>query len=314
MNKEQLKNTWCYEVYDIIRKGIKKTKYRILPVKTVISKEFYKTFGHPLNWENPCDLNEKINWLKLYSDTSLWTELSDKYKVREYIKEKGLSHILVKLYGCWNNAEDIDFDKLPQSFVLKTNNGSGDVIVVKDKSEINMDKIRKELNIALKQKFGYSHGEPHYLMIKPCIIAEQYLEQSSDSYTTSIVDYKIWCFNGKPNFIWTCYSRSKDGVLVETRDLDWNYHPEKSVFTHHYKDGKGIVPKPKCLSQMIDIAAKLSYGFPQVRVDLYEIEGRVYFGEMTFTSNGGFNNFYTAEFLNELGSLIKLPKPYDRKR
>jgi len=166
--------------------------------------------------------------------------------------------------------------------------------------------VEKKLRRAYKAKFGQQKGEPHYFNIKPCIIAEKFLEQKNDPWTTSLVDYKIWCFDGKPAYIWACYSRSKHAVYVETRDLEWNYFPDKSVFTDHYRDGKGAVPRPKCLEKMIDVAARLSEGFPQVRVDLYEIDGKIYFGEMTFTSNGGYNDFYTQDFLNELGDLVKL--------
>jgi len=160
---------------------------------------------------------------------------------------------------------------------------------------------------ALKRKFGYQLGEPHYLKIEPKIIAEQFLQQTDCQFSTSLIDYKIWCFDGKPAYIWACYSRSKESVYVEVRNLDWEYLPEKSIFTHYYKDGKGILPKPKNLDKMIETASVLSNGFPQVRVDLYETNGKIYFGEMTFTSNAGYNYFYTQDFLNELGDKIILP-------
>lgn len=306
INKEALKKTEFYRWYDSFRDLLRSFYYRIMPCKYIISNRFRLIFGRDLNWENPIDLNEKINWLKLYSDTQIWTELSDKYKVRDYIKSKGLEDILVPLYAKWDTPEDVDFSILPDSFVIKANHGSGDAIIVKDKTMVDEVEVKKAMGKAISQKFGYREGEPHYLKIKPCIIAEKLLEQNNDAWTTSIVDYKIWCFSGKPAYIWACYSRSKEGVYVETHDLNWGYHPEKSVFTHHYKDGKGIVPKPKCLKKMIDVATILSSGFPQVRVDLYEIDGKVYFGELTFTSNGGYNDFYTQDFLNELGELVIL--------
>lgn len=308
MIKQALKETIVYTWYDYIRTKVRNTYYLLTPTKVVINKEYRKVFGKEMNWDKPRDLNEKINWLKLYSDTSQWTLLADKYAVREYVKSKGFEDILVPLYGKWNTPPCIELitNNLPESFVLKTNHGSNDTIIVQDKSKIDAKLIQKKLKRAYKAKFGYQKGEPHYLSIKPCIIAEKYLEQRNDPWTTSLVDYKIWCFNGKPAYIWACYSRSKEAVYVETRDLDWNYHPEKSVFTSHYRDGKGTVPRPKCLERMIEVSSKLSEGFPQVRVDLYEIDGKIYFGEMTFTSNGGYNDFYTQDFLNELGDLIKL--------
>lgn len=306
MIKERIKTTVCYEWYDVIRERCITIYYSLLPRKYVISKRYKKTFGKELDWINPHDLNEKINWLKLNTETDKWTELSDKYRVRDYVKDKGLKDILVPLYGMWIKPDDIDFDTLPKSFVLKTNHGSGDIIIVNDKSKIDPAQIRRRLNKELKRRFGLKEGEPHYLNIKPCVIAEKLLKQTNDSWTSSIVDYKFWCINGEPMYIFVCYNRSKEGAFVETHDINWGYHPEKSVFTQHYKDGKGIVPKPKCLDEMVDIARILAQGFPQVRIDLYEIEGKVYFGEMTFTSMGGFMEYFTQDFLNELGELIKI--------
>lgn len=270
-------------------------------------KIFKKRMGKCLNFRTPKDLNEKINWLKFNGDTRMWSRLADKYRVREYIEEKGLSSILIPLYKMWENADKINFDELPDSFILKTNHGSGEILVVKDKKNADLKSIKKQFAEYLSTPFGRATAEPHYLKIKPCVIAEKYLDASNLGFTTSLVDYKIWCFDGKPYYIWACYSRTKEKVYVETYDLNWNYHPEKSVFTDHYRDGKGIVPKPKKLDEMLKIASILSEGFPEVRVDLYEHEGKVYFGEMTFTSNGGYQDFYTQEFLDELGSYVKLP-------
>lgn len=306
MNKETIKNSFVYEWYDTIRTAIRTTYYRLLPVKKVISKQYKRKLGREMNWGHPVDLNEKINWLKLNSDTTKWTELSDKYLVREYVKEKGFEDILVPLYGKWDKAEDIEFHCLPDSFVMKTNHGSGDVVIVKNKSSINEKSIKKSFKKALWQRFGYVEGEPHYLGINPCIIAEKYLEQNHDNWTSSIVDYKIWCFDGKPECIRVYYNRTKTSVNVETRDLNWGYHPETQIFTNHFKDGHGIVPKPKCLNRMLQIASILSEGFPQVRVDLYVINDHPYFGELTFTSNGGYMNNLTQDYLTRLGSLVNI--------
>ena len=143
--------------------------------------------------------------------------------------------------------------------------------------------------------------------MKPCVIAEELLDPLKQPIETdTLIDYKIWCFNGKPRYIWACYNRHKDSVEVATYDLIWNRHDEKSIFTSHYKRANLNLPKPKSLKEMLEMASKLSEGIPQVRVDLYEIDGKPYFGEMTFTSAGGFNNFYTQEFLNELGSYVDL--------
>lgn len=259
-----------------------------------------------INWEHPVDLNEKINWLKFNTDTTKWSELADKYAVRKFIEEKGFGQYLVPLLGVWNNADQIDFSKLPESFVLKTNNGAGTVMVVGDKTKINEHEVREQLNKWLKKQFGLNQAEPHYLKIKPLIIAEAVLREKNP-FSSSLIDYKIWCFDGKAFGTWACYNRYRFVADTEWHDLEWNYRPEWSVFTEHYKDGHGRVPKPKNYESMISFAEELSKGFPQVRVDLYNIDGQIYFGEMTFTSAGGHNNFYSEQVLLEMGKLTKIP-------
>lgn len=280
--------------------------YSISP-KLLTSLQYIYHFHKPLNWFNPKDLNEKINWLKYNSDTSLWTLCADKYKVRDYIHEKGLDETLVKLYGKWDKAEDVDWGLLPNSFVLKTNNGSGDILVCKDKSKLNIPEIVKKYSALLTKSFSDTNGEPHYALMKPCLIAEELLDCTKQVIDTdTLIDYKIWCFNGKPHCIWACYNRHQGSVEVATYDLNWVRHDEYSIFTAHYKRALFDLPKPKSLDKMLSIAAKLSCNIPQVRVDLYEVDNRPYFGEMTFTSAGGFMNFYTQKFLREMGDLVDL--------
>ncbi len=259
-----------------------------------------------INWESPRDLNEKINWLKFNTDTQKWSELADKITVREFIKEKGFERYLVPLLGVWENANQIVFSKLPKSFVLKTNNGAGTVMVVEDKSKVNEKEVRAQINKWMKIKFGLKQAEPHYLRIKPLVLAEAVLKEKNP-ISSSLIDYKIWCFDGKAFATWVCYNRHRFVADTEWHDLDWNYRPEWSIFTDHYKDGHGRVQKPKNYEDMIYFAEQISKDFPQVRVDLYNIEGQIYFGEMTFTSAGGHMNFYSDEVLLEMGQLTKLP-------
>lgn len=279
----------------------------VISPQLLASVLYWHAFGRKLNWKNPKDINEKINWLKFYSDTTLWTRLADKYAVRDYIKECGYEGNLVKLYGKWDNANDIDWDSLPDQFVMKVNNGSGDIFVCKDKSKIDKEKVASRFDGLLRKKFGNYNGEPHYKGMKPCVIAEELLDSSKQPIKTdTLIDYKIWCFDGVPKYVWACYNRHEGSVEVATYDLNWNRHDEKSVFTCHYKKAQKDLPRPKSLDLMLQMASRLSEGIPQVRVDLYEVDGKPYFGEMTFTSAGGFNNFYTQEFLNELGDYIDL--------
>lgn len=290
---------------NLIRSFIKDLFYSCLTRKQIINYVYKKTTGKKMNWKHPVDFNEKINWLKLYSDTSLWTLCADKYKVREYIEHKGYKNLLVPLLGKWDSAEEIDFDKLPNEFVLKTNHGSGDVIVVENKSEINFDEVRKVLNKNLKTPYGKYQGESHYLDIPPCIIAEPLLEQKS-SASSSIIDYKIICFDGKP-YCTLCFFNRKDGHYdFELHDLNWQSHPECLVFNDHSRDGKGVILKPLSYDLMLKAASDLSKGFPQVRVDFYEIDGKPLLSELTFTTTGGCIRYFTDEYLKELGDQIIL--------
>ena len=144
-------------------------------------KKLYKeSIGRPLKLSNPRDINQKILWLSFFTDTTLWTILADKYAVRKYVVEHADEDILVPLLGKWNKVEDIDFDRLPDKFVIKPNNGCYDTIIVKDKKKANFDEIRQRLNLSLKKRFGFEKAEPHYLRIKPCIIAEQLLETNEE--------------------------------------------------------------------------------------------------------------------------------------
>lgn len=286
--------------------GVTKYVGRHNPELLVKIRYFFR-FKKPLNLTNPQTLNEKILYLSLRTDTSLWTRLADKYEVREYVKQCNLEHLLVKLYSVWDNAKDICFDNLPKSFVLKSNNGSGDVIIVKDKSQIDTDKTKKKLAHMLCLNYGELEGGKHYMRIPHKIIAEEYIENDSvsEQYSTSLIDYKIWCFNGKASYVWTCCNRDKNGTDVMTFDTEWNAHPEYCRFTSHYRRGP-IIPRPKNLEVMLQNAERLAEGFPVVRVDLYNLDGKIYFGEMTFTSLGGLMDFYSDDFQKMAGNLITL--------
>lgn len=276
------------------------------PIMVARLKHFYKFHKMP-NYENPSDLNEKINWIKFYGDTSLWPDLTDKYKVREYIKACGLESILVKLYGKWDKASDIEWATLPSKFVLKVNNGCGDILICQDKNRLNIESVTKQFEKLLATKYGDVTGEPHYANIVPCVIAEQLLDIEKQSIkSSSLIDYKIWCLNGKPYCIWCAWNRSDTGLDCGIYDLDWNYHPEWSIFNGHLRKGSEMLPKPQNLEYMLQVASKLSTNFPILRVDLYEVGGRVYFGELTFTSLGGFMDYLTPELLMDMGTQVKL--------
>lgn len=291
---------------NFIKTLIRKLLGHISP-KLMASVDIYRLSGHFINWNHPIDINEKILWLSLYSDTTMWSVLADKYLVRDYINQKKLGDLLPKLYGVWDNAEDIDLKLLPKSFILKTNHGSGTNIIVHDKATLDWNSTKNQLNSWLDQKFGWPY-EPHYLRIKPKIIAEELLDINKQPIKScSLIDYKCFCLNGRVELIWSCYNRTSTHVYVDTHFRDWSYHPELSVFSDQYRNGKNAVPKPINLERMIEVSEVLSSDFPEVRVDFYEVDEKLFFGEMTFTSNSGTMTFFTKECLKQMGDLVSLP-------
>lgn len=285
-----------------------KTKIKSLFPRLYLSYAYRKTYNKRLHWHNPQNIDEKIHWLKFYGDTAIWSKLADKYAVREYVAERGYANILVPLYAKWDNAEDIEWDKLPNQFVMKVNNGCGNVLICTDKSTLDCKAWERKLDAEMRRRISVDYAERHYDYIKPCIIAEQLLDSTQQSIpSTSLVDYKLWSFNGKVHSIWICYDRTPKTAKAGVYDLQWHSHPEWLNSTAHYQVSSISVPRPQCLDRMIEIASALSVGLPEVRVDLYEVEGKVYFGELTLTSAGGFNCDYTMDYLNALGDLCVLP-------
>lgn len=263
--------------------------------------------GRTMHWDNPQTLDEKIQWLKFNSDTTQWTLLSDKYLVRKYVEEKGLDDLLVPLIGKWDRVCDINWDALPGRFIMKTNHGSADAMICTDKSKIDLSAWKYHFILALHRTYGLNNIELHYRGIKPCIIVEDLLDASKQPIeSSSLIDYKVWCVNGEPKYIWACYDRTVESVQVMMYNLQWHAVPSKCVDTPHYRIASTILPAPRTLKSMIESARILAQGFPVVRVDFYEVDSKLFFGEMTFTAAGGFNTFYSEEFQRELGEQIDL--------
>lgn len=273
---------------------------------------YKKTTGEKLDLRNPRNFYEKNFWLRVYSDLSQWTELADKYKVRDYVKQCGLGDILVKLYGVWDRAADIDFNQLPDKFVLKATHGYSKIILVPDKSALDIEKAKNKLNTWLKEKYGLVSFEPHCLRIQRKIIAEEYLEDNSkNAFSSSLIDYKFFCINGEPEIIKVMFNRKYDSTESKTKtsfktfavDLDWNVRHD--LISDPHKNAKSLsITKPRRLEEMLKIAKILSSPFPQVRVDLYEVNDKVYFGELTFTPGG--SQFFTPEYLKKMGEKMDL--------
>ena len=270
------------------------------PDPKVNANRIYRNVFHKdINWNNPRNLIEKICWMEIYADTSLWTYCSDKYLVREFVEKRGCVDSLNELYGHWDRPEDIDWDKLPKQFVLKSNHACGQVIIVKNKSTLKIQKTVVQLKQWLSQSYGLWSAQLHYTKIKPCIIAEKLLGNSKED----MIDYKIWCFNGKPEGILVVYDRTDNNYKLSYYDLQWNNISEKvlRVANKHYSGGN--VTKPASFNSMIEIAEKLSIGFPQIRVDFYDINGKAIFGELTFSTGYG---YFTNDYYDYLGNLTDL--------
>jgi len=276
-----------------------------LLLKNVIYKKellqwWYKAMKKPLNLNNPITFNEKIQWLKLYDSTPIKTILSDKYLVRNWVKEKIGEQYLIPLLGVYENFEDINFNKLPNQFVIKCNHGSGYNILVKDKNKLNVGIIRAKIKKWMKQNYSNLGKELNYRDIQPKIIIEKYMDDNSGD----LRDYKINCFNGKPEFLWMDADRHSNHKR-NLYDLNWKQLPYK--LNSHYETFPSP-EKPKYLKKLIKLASILSKGFSYVRVDFYIVNEKIYFGEMTFYTEGGIAEITPRNFEKRLSSLIKIPK------
>ena len=262
---------------------------------------YHKWTGKTLNWNDLQTFTEKMQWAKLYDDDPLKAVCADKIAVRPWVADRIGEEYLIPLVGTWDRYTDIDFSTLPEQFAIKTNHGSGDVVVVQNKSRMSvvekMD-MRRKIETALKMDFGVYLCEMHYSKIVPRILVEQYLVSDEGG----LRDYKFQCFDGKAKYCYVDFDRFHQHKR-NVYDLDWNLQEWN---TGDYENDLGRIEKPANFEKMIDIAEKLAAGFSQVRVDLYNLHGKIYFGEMTFTSASGFRNFSSREADLMLGSMWNL--------
>jgi hypothetical protein len=261
---------------------------------------YYLKTGRKLNLKKPKTYSEKLQWMKLYYKNKLLPICADKYKVRQYVKQCGCENILIILLWEGYHPEDIPFEDLPQKFVIKVTHGSGFNIICKDKKELNITKTVKQLNQWLKEKYIPCYGEWFYGVIKPRIIIEEFLD---DGYGCSPVDYKIYCFHGEPKYIIAHVDRFTNH-RSNIYDKDWK--TVKNI-TMKEIDSSLIIEKPKELIQLLEYASILSKDFIHVRVDFYVSNSKIYFGELTFTSDAGFVTISPIEMEEVIGSWIKLP-------
>ena len=283
--------------------------YRKLPIEeypNLLKEWYFNQSGRELNLENPTRFTEKIQWLKLNDSTKIKTILADKYLARDWAAEKIGEEHLIPLLGAWDSFDEMDLDKLPNSFVLKCNHGASMNIVVKDKNTADWKEIKEKLNRWMQTDFGFTMEsfELHYRDIPRKIIAEQYMK---DGELEDLQDYKFFCFHGTPVYCQVIGSRSTNET-IDFFDMDWNHMPFIGLLTKnsHETFSSTEIPRPKTLNQMIDAAKIMSKEFSFVRVDLYEINGKMYFGEMTFTPGSGSGSFRPDSMDFELGSLLNL--------
>lgn len=252
------------------------------------------------NINNPKEFMEKTLWLKLYYYKENYGNYVDKYEVRKYIEEKIGPNYLNELLGVYNTASEINFETLPDQFVIKGTHGSGYNIIVKDKSTLNINKTKTKINKFLSQNYYDKFREAIYKNLKPRIIIEKYISEIDND---SLIDYKFHCFHGQPKYVFVQKNKSQN-ISKSFYDMNWNkILPEKFIPAFANSDFK----KPVNFEEMIQIAQKLAEGFIFLRVDLYSIGDKIVFGELTFFSNGGLIRSSIEKFNKEFGDLIKLP-------
>lgn len=289
--------------WEIIRVICAKGYLRWLPDDLYLRLMYHARHHKKLHLDNPVAYTEKIQWLKLYDRNPLYTSLVDKYKVREYVTEKIGNEYLIPLLGVWDSPDEIDFDKLPNHFVLKCNHDSGTVIICKDKALLDKEKTKEYLREKMKKDYYIRGREWPYKNVERKIIAESYME---DDKTGELRDYKFFCFDGIVKLLYVATNRQNKDSETCFDFFDMNFQ-HLNVRNDH-PNAKQIPEKPESFELMISLAEKLGQGFPHVRVDFYEVNGKPYFGEMTFSHMCGMAPFEPYDIDVKMGEWLQLPK------
>lgn len=301
---EYLKKLGFNKIETINILPLKYSNFLTVEKKKFVSAWYFLCTGKELDWNNLCTYNEKLQWIKLYDDPERKTIYVDKYRVREYVKKKIGEKYLIPLLGVWNCFDDIDFDKLPNQFVLKCNHGSGWNYFIEDKRKINLLEMKKQFDLWMDTNYtDISALELQYNDVERKILAEKYMTIPN---MRDIPDFKFFVFDGEVKIIQTDFDR-RNNHKQALYSPEWEYLPYSLLCK---TDPKSIIPKPNCLKEMIEIAKTLAEGFRHVRVDLYMVDGKIYFGEMTFIHCNGIGNYSPEEFGYIMGEWIKLPDNY----
>lgn len=272
-----------------------------LPDEYMLKRRFKERMGYPLNLDNPQTFNEKMQWLKLHDRNPLYTTMVDKYEVKKYVAEKIGEQYIIPSLGVWEHFDEIDFDKLPDKFVLKCTHDSGSVVLCRDKATFDKVAAKHKLERGIAKNYYYSGYEWPYKDVKPRIIAEKFMV---DELRDELMDYKIHNFNGIPEFILVCSERfSRAGLAEDFFDVNWNH---LSVKRPHHRNSDVIIEKPRKLEEMLLLSKKISRNIPFVRTDFYEIGDKIYFGEITFYPACGMEKFEPEVWDRKWGDLIKV--------
>lgn len=274
--------------------------------KTYLRILYFIYLGKWLHLNSPRTFNEKLQWLKLYDHRPEYTRMVDKVTAKEYVAEIIGEEYIIPTLGVWSNFDNIDFKTLPNQFVLKCTHDSGGLMVCKDKEEINITSTKAKINKSLSKNYFYGTREYPYRNVPPRILAEKYIESESHE----LQDYKFMCFNGKVRCSFVCSERfSKNGLKVTFFDRTWNRLP----FLRKYPNSKVIIPKPCNYDKMVELAEIIAGKImnPFVRIDFYDVNGKIYFGEITFYPGSGLEAFYPAEWDRILGDWIKYKENYN---
>ena len=281
-------------------KILKKVKYgmKFIPDKIYLQIYYFSRFKKLINFKNPKTYNEKINWLKLNDRKELYTTLVDKYEVKKYVSNIIGEEYIIETLGVWDKFDEIDFDKLPNKFVLKCTHDSEGLVIVKDKSKLDIQNAKNKLETALKKNFYYIGREWPYKNVKPRIIAEKYME---DKKLNELRDYKFFCFNGIPKAMFIASDRATN-VKFDYYDLEFNHLDIKQKYPNSNKK----IEKPVNFEKMIELSKKLSKDLKHARIDFYEVNGKIYFGEITFYHFSGFMPFEPNKWDKIFGNWLKI--------
>jgi hypothetical protein len=301
-DKIRLGGDWTYLIWKI-RWGLRGKKLKKNPNK-YLESVCRKRFGEQFNIENPRTFNEKLQWLKLYWYNPLVTQCCDKYRVREYLEENGMGHLLNELIGVYDSVDDINIDELPNRFIAKVTHGSHMNVLCKNKSKFNWKKEKGRLNMWLKLNYSYNGGEWGYHDIRPRIIVEKYLIDPNEN---DLMDFRVFCFNGEPREIHVDYSVQSNYSRI-IYDTQWN--EVDFIYARPNVIGNKI-KKPEKLDEMLTCASKLAKPFPFVRVDFYSIGSKLYFAELTFWLSSGLGKFIPESYDLVYGKRIILPPKGD---